>query len=84
MLKIGDKLICMCDDNIDLTKHKIYVIINFEISLESIILKNDKNQSVRFTMFPDEYNLSYKNWFCDFKEYRKQKLKKLCLNQETE
>jgi len=88
MIKVGDKL--YCHDNsyslIKLTEGKLYTVSDIReyghiISTNSrLTIKDDEDENIFFSIDQDENELSYKNWFIENNEYRKNKLLKIEYN----
>ena len=80
MFKPGDRVICIDNSNIKLSLSKIYIVKNTNIILfdyPGFTLENDNNENFRDR--PIRYNF---NRFLLLSEQRKQKLEKICSNQE--
>ena len=72
MFKIGDKIICIEDSDVRfLELNNIYTILDIDIIYAVVYIKNENN-------FITDYNIER---FISLKEYRKQKLQKICSNQ---
>lgn len=72
MFKIGDKIICIHDSNVKFLKlNNIYTILDIDIIYAVVYIKNENN-------FITDYHIER---FISLKEYRKQKLQKICSNQ---
>ena len=76
MFKPGDRVICIdISDSDNLTYKKVYTVLDVICDYKDYvdILDDNGNQ-----------NTFYKKRFISLKDYRKQKLNKICLSQEIE
>ena len=79
-MRSGDKLYCERNDIgiVNLSIHKIYEIIEVKTdnSYGKILIHDDVDRIISFTIYVDRNNLSYRNWFrlINIKEERKIKL----------
>ena len=84
MFKPGDRVICIdISDSDNLTYKKVYTVLDDtfngsktmeELGFDFIIIRNDKNLILCYLTLR----------FISLKEYRKQKLEKICLSQKIE
>jgi hypothetical protein len=83
MYKIGDKLLCIkssyYNNGHDVIMNNIYTIIDIYIGIDGVYYKIDDGAQPF-----GENSLFSKRFILDVKYQRKQKLEKLCLNQEIE
>ena len=77
MFRIGDKVVCINIDDliysgVKLTLYKIYNVVNTNETVNTVSIKDDN----------DNIKGLYQSRFISLKEYRKQKINEICLEQE--
>jgi len=81
MFKVGDRVVCVFEDTEEIKKGKTYTFDYYRRDLYPESCSKDKEKYDHVSIVEDDFKYHNESCFISFKEYRKQKLNKICINQ---